>query len=339
MNKFLISKNYLDRYTASSKAKLDCEKIAGKAGFHNIGLKPTFYQYRLIGRLKTALSNLVAYCRMPKDGVAFLQYPVFGYKWQVQLAKRKNNKVITIVHDLNMLRGLSSDFSDKTLLEQSDVLIVHTPQMKEWCRKNMLCKKVVVLGIFDYLYDKRPGEENTNTHPSGVTVAFAGNLKKSPFLDKLKAEYTTFELFGIGVEQRKLNGCCVYRGCFHPEALPAHLNSRFGLVWDGESVEACTGTNGEYLKYIAPHKISMYLSCGIPVIVWRQSAMSDFVTNNQVGIAVDSLTELELKLSRLSEEDYKSLKQNVLKVRKKMLDGYFLTQAIAMAEKGNTWES
>lgn len=339
MKKFFISKNYSDRYTASSKAKIDCEKIAEKVGFHNIGLKPTFYQNRVIGRLKTVLSNLVAFCRMPKYGEAFLQYPVFGYKWQVQLAKKNDNQIITIIHDFNILRGMSSDFSDKVYLELSDVLIVHTPQMGEWCRKNINCTNIVVLSIFDYLNDKKYDTDKQLPDFSNMTVAFAGNLRKSPFLDKLKAEHITFELFGIGAEQRRLNGCCVYKGCFPSDELSAHLNSRFGLVWDGESVKTCTGIGGEYLKYISPHKISMYLSCGIPVIVWRQSAMAGFVLEHQVGITVDSLTELETELGRLSEEEYKILKKNALNVKEKLLNGYFLTQALAIAEKSTLWQS
>lgn len=333
MEKFFISKNYRDRYTASSKAKLDCEKIVESLGFHNIGLKPTFYQNEYLGRLRTVLSNVIAIGRMPKQGIAFLQYPIFGYKKQMLFAKKRGNKVITIVHDLNVLRGTASEFSDRSYLEQSDVLIVHTSQMKEWCKNNLTCRQIIVLQVFDYLNDREIEQKGKTFEKQHLTVAFAGNLGKSPFLDKLQATHIRFELFGIGVEKRHLNECCVYQGCFPPEDLSIHINSQFGLVWDGDSIDTCAGIGGEYLKYIAPHKISMYLSCGIPVIVWKQSAMADFVMKYQVGIAVDSLDLLEEELSKYSELDYQNLMENVLEVRNKLLDGFFLKQAIAMAEK------
>lgn len=338
MKKFFISKNYRDRYTASSKAKLDCEKIVGCLGFHNIGLNPTSYQNEYLGRLRTVLSNVMAICRMPKQGVAFLQYPVFAYKWQMLFAKKRQNKVITIIHDLNILRDATADFSDKIYLAQSDVLIVHTSRMQEWCRNNLNCNQIIILELFDYINEKKTEQKERHIDKQNVTIAFAGNLGKSPFLDKLRATHIQFELFGIGVELRHLNESCVYKGCFPPEDLSMHINSQFGLVWDGDSIDKCSGKIGEYLKYIAPHKISMYLSCGIPVIVWKQSAMADFVMKNQIGIAVESLDLLESILNKYSEEDYQNLIQNVFEVKKKLLDGFFLKKAIEMAEGMYIWK-
>ena len=338
MQRFYISKNYRDRYTASSKAKLDCEKIVECLGFHDVGLRSTFYQNELLGRLRTVLSNMGAACRMPKRGIAFFQYPVFGYKWQMLFAKKRENKIITIIHDLNVLRGVELELSDKIYLEQSDVLIVHTSQMKKWCKENLNCKDIVVLNIFDYIGTKGIESKTKPFDKQNITIAFAGNLGKSPFLDKLQTKQIQFELFGIGIEQRDLDECCLYRGCFSPEELSVHIDSQFGLVWDGDSIDRCAGVGGEYLKYIAPHKISMYLSCGIPVIVWKQSAMADFVEENQVGVTVNSLRLLEMELNKYSTSDYQIFKSNALKMRDKLLDGFYLKQAIVLAENSFTWK-
>lgn len=328
MKKIYISKNYRDRYTASSKAKLDCECIVAQCGFVNIGLESSFYANEYLGRLRTVLSNLIAYMRMPKQGIAFLQYPVFGYKWQMMIAKKKMNKVITIIHDLNILRG-AADFVDKEALEQSDVLIAHTPEMKKWCLNNLKCKDIVVLGIFDYLSDKGANADIIPFDSSNVTVAFAGNLGKSVFLDKLHLSHVQFNLFGIGINTRNLDKCCVYRGCYPPDELGSHLKSMFGLVWDGDSIDECLGVNGKYLRYIAPHKTSMYLSCGIPVIVWKKSALTSFVEEKNIGIAIDSLKHLEEILTQLTKEDYQNMISNVMKIKEQLLGGYFLKTAIA----------
>lgn len=332
MKKFFISKNYRDRYTASSKAKLDCETIIQSLGYKNIGLTPTYFKNKYISRIKSILSNVIAFCRMPKYGIAFLQYPVYAYNRQILLAQRKHNKVITIIHDLNYLRG-ASVFNDKSYLEKSDVLIVHTNKMQEWCKSNLVNKNIIVLGIFDYLNKSSEVLKSDNFNHRNITVAFAGNLEKSSFIDKLSFKNIKFELFGIGIEKRNLNKCCVYKGCFPPDKLSQYISSSFGLVWDGDSMDKCSGVIGEYLKYIAPHKLSMYLSTGIPVIVWEFSAMAHFVTINKVGIAIKSLACLEIELCKLTEEDYQNFKKNAEKIKNKLQNGFFLKHAIISAEK------
>lgn len=81
------------------------------------------------------------------------------------------------------------------------------------------------------------------------------------------------------------------------------------MVWDGTSVSTCTGDFGEYLQYNNPHKTSLYIRCQLPVIIWKQAALADFVRENGIGICVDSLEELEKILNTLSEEEYAEMKK------------------------------
>ena len=325
MNKIYISKNYRDKYTASSKAKYDCEKIAEKLGYANIGLRRAYIGNKFVGQLYTIVSNVISFLRMPRNGVVFLQYPVAMYKWQMLFAKRRNNKVITLIHDLNALRGVCDD--ELRHIERTDVLIVHTSSMKKWCESHLRRKEIVVLEIFDYLQD---GQHNAKREFSAEnkTVCFAGNLGKSPFLDKLELQNTRVELFGIGIGDRRLPKCCVYKGCFAPNELSRHLTSMFGLVWDGKSVETCSGAGGEYLRMISPHKLSMYLSSGLPVFVWKESAMADFVIKNGIGYAIGSLPEIDSIMESIDCDTYNKLLANVEKIKERLTSGYYLTQAI-----------
>lgn len=332
MSMFYISKNYRDRYTASSKAKLDCELIVQSLGFINIGLPVSFSQNSYLGRLKTVLSNKYACLRMPKNSIAFLQYPVYGYKDQVNRCLRQKNKIITVIHDLNALRGITQ-LSDFKVLESSDVLIVHTQRMKEWCLENLRVKHIVVLELFDYLYDKPRDREVKLYDKNRISVAFAGNLSKSAFLDHIHLHQSQLNLFGIGIDRRQIGEGCVYQGCFPPNELYKYLNSMFGLVWDGDTVETCTGVGGKYLRYIIPHKISMYLSCGMPVIVWSQSAMADFVRKEHIGLVVDSIGDMDTFLQKVSVEDYKQLCAHVQDIRDKVISGFYLSDAIAKSLK------
>lgn len=327
MRLFYISKNYRDRFTASSKAKMDCERIVSKFGFRNIGLPMSGFQNRSFGRLWTYLSNKLALLRMCKGGIAFLQYPVYGYLDQVRKCIEKKNRVITIIHDLNILRGIEN-YSNIKILELSDVLIVHTLQMKEWCLSNLKVKNIVVLELFDYLYDN----DNEFVIPyydrNKKTVAFAGNLGKSNFLNEVQFDKIQLNLFGVGVEKLRLKNGCLYNGCFPPNELYKYLNSMFGLVWDGETINGCSGIGGEYLKYIIPHKLSMYLSCGIPVIVWSKSAVSDFVNKEKIGISVDSISEIESRVENISFEDYNFMCNRVMSVMSNVRSGYYLERAV-----------
>ena len=76
-------------------------------------------------------------------------------------------------------------------------------------------------------------------------------------------------------------------------------------------METCSGVLGEYLRYNAPHKLSLYLSAGLPVIVWSQSAEKDFVVNNGLGIAVDNLMSLGEVLDCITDLQYVEMKKNV----------------------------
>ncbi|WP_051006281.1 hypothetical protein [Liquorilactobacillus vini] len=113
-----------------------------------------------------------------------------------------------------------------------------------------------------------------------------------------------------------------------PDILPKYLRQSFGLIWDGTSLNQCDGVFGEYLKYNNPHKMSLYLSSGLPVIVWKQAAVADFVEKNQVGITINRLSDLDEILDKLSIDDYRQLKENVVKIAKGMRNGVYIKRAV-----------
>ena len=124
-----------------------------------------------------------------------------------------------------------------------------------------------------------------------------------------------------------------YMGSYPPDILPQYLNQGFGLIWDGNSTESCAGVIGNYLKYNNPHKCSLYLASGIPVIVWKKAALADFINIHNAGILVESLEEIPEKIQNLSEKEYIQMKNNAEKISLKLKDGYFLKKAIRTAEK------
>ena len=86
-----------------------------------------------------------------------------------------------------------------------------------------------------------------------------------------------------------------YHGSFGVDEIPSKLTRGFGLVWDGDSLDGCRGQSGQYLRYNNPHKLSLYLSSGLPVVIWTGAAEAGFVREHGVGLCVDSLNDLEVQ--------------------------------------------
>lgn len=324
-DKVYITKNYRDKYTASSKAKLDVERILNSLGYINIGLPTKSFQSKFAGRLWTVLSNFLAFLRMPRNSVVFLQYPVNLIHRQIAVAKKRNNKVILLVHDISGLR--ECEIPDLSAFNDSDTLIVHTEAMKKWFEARLENKNIKVLEMFDYL--GALSENNIINSSQKPSVVFAGNLSKSSFLDKIEYRNINLSLFGPGYSNRNTGIGIEFQGCFPPDELPSRIKSDYGLVWDGNSIETCSGSYGEYLKLIAPHKLSMYISLGLPVIVWSKSAVADFVRDNKIGFAVDRLDILDTLLPSVTVQEYKKMRDNVSKVSSDVLTGQFLARAIS----------
>ena len=124
-----------------------------------------------------------------------------------------------------------------------------------------------------------------------------------------------------------------YEGLYQAEELPKYLKGDFGLVWDGTSLDGNGGIYADYQHYNAPHKTSLYLSSGMPVIVWKQAAISKFILDEQVGIAVDRLDNLDEILHQISDEEYQKLQSNAQKLAEKLRNGMMIKNAIRQAEE------
>ena len=138
-------------------------------------------------------------------------------------------------------------------------------------------------------------------------------------------------VYGNKFEQDKACEAICYKGSFKPDELPGILEGHFGLVWDGVSEESCVGNTGEYLKYNDPHKTSLYIASGIPVIVWQQAAIADFIIKNKIGITVESLHDVEKAINSISQQDYDLMRRNAKSLGNKLRSGYFTKKALSKA--------
>lgn len=234
--------------------------------------------------------------------------------------------IIGFVHDLESLRVKNISENDEfQRFNDFNGLIVLTDRMKQWFIKRGYKGRIVTIDMWDYLM-----KEFSVQNKEFNAIAFAGNLNKSAFIDKLKNLNTRFSLYGKCDEKRKeqvIANNVQYRGMFLPEELPYKINEGWGLVWDGDSIACCSGDYGEYLKYNIPHKTALYLASGIPIFVWKEAAISDFVRAKGIGFLIESLDEIDYIVSNVSSEEYDEMCNNVKKVRKEIITGEHIKKA------------
>ena len=200
--------------------------------------------------------------------------------------------------------------------------------MKSWfIGRGIPEEKIVTLGIFDYLQDGLPGEKRFT---KSLTVAGNLDTTKCGYIAELgKISGIRFNLYGSGLDQSlsKYNNI-TYHGEFPVDTIPEKLTEGFGLVWDGDSIDGCKGDAGQYLRYNNPHKLSLYLSSGLPVVIWSGAAEAGFVREKNVGICVDSI---ENAFEAMAEVDYDRLCENVKHISEDLRKGTYTEKALSQA--------
>ncbi|MEW7292783.1 beta-1,6-galactofuranosyltransferase [Aquimarina sp. 2304DJ70-9] len=344
MKGYYISRNYKSLFNAAGKAKTDCEHILSGMGFKNLGFKQSSIPSSAKGTIKNFFGITFALLRLPFKSTICTQYPLNKFrKYVMFVARLKRCQIITIVHDVRYLKGRTSS-AEKELKKiiSSNVIIVHNEAMKKWFLEQNVQIPIIVLGIFDYVLDNGLPEQNDNNNgQKPFEVVYAGGFgegKNSYMydLDTLEKNNFKMNLYGLGFDYNKLkvskeDSILDYKGGFPSDIVAYKIEGSFGLVWDGVSTEECSGQYGQYLKFNNPHKTSLYILCGLPVIVWDKAAISNFILENGIGITVSNLKDLSDILEKLSQEEYLEMKKNVNQVRKKIISGGYLNDAINQA--------
>lgn len=342
-SKYYLNISIDEVMNASSKAVNDCNSILKSLGFDpfTLNIRKDCNPF-----LKKVLNGLefMKLLRLKKNSTLVIPHPIYINKKYIDFlkkAKLKNNlKLVFLIHDIDSLRKIFIDalddfnYIDKTMYEISDAIIAHNEKMINYLEENGVSrKKVVNLKIFDYLAPKAEKEISFSK-----TLNIAGNLdvNKSGYIKELVSidKSVKFNLYGVNFDNSLLKSESInYKGAFLPDEVPLQLNEGFGLVWDGQSINTCSGNTGEYLRYNNPHKLSLYLASGLPVIIWAQAAEAKFVVENKLGYAVNSINDVTSIFKSLDEQQYSEIKSNVLKISSKLQDGYFLKEAIKKVEK------
>lgn len=341
MRRCYFSKNYPDLRGAGNKAKTDIEQIMEKNGFVNVGLAQFSTKNKILGFAITLASVLKCFFCLRKDDILVIQYPFKKYfTFACRIAHLRKAKVVTVIHDLGTFRRKKLTASGEIKrLSNSDYIIAHNENMKQWLIEQGCTIAIGCLDIFDYLSEtSSPATKNIEAD-RGYEIIYAGALsyKKNRFLYDLISQLKTsrFILYGNGFDTSlvKESQSFSYMGFMPSDQLIEKAAGDFGLVWDGESITTCSGTYGEYLRYNNPHKTSLYIRCGLPVLIWSGAAMAGFITENKIGIAIDSLEKTESVLASITPEEYAEMRNNTLKISNRLRIGHYFVQAYSQAEE------
>ena len=333
--------------TAGVKARDDFDVILERMGFQSL---PVYYDG--LDRQGDALSRQIhiyscvkaASAPLQKGDVLFMQFPMLQTTLLSDLLighlRRLGVPYVLLLHDLeslrhgkrvstSLIRKWKTRVVEEGMLHSAAKIIVHNARMRDnLISMGIAREKLVDLELFDYLIPNYDAKRRAGKVGKDKPVIIAGNLRphKSGYAYNLPSN-CSFNLYGVDFTG-ELNVGSRYFGAFPPDELPYILRGSFGLVWDGHSSDTCTGVYGEYLRLNCPHKVSLYLASGIPVAIWKEAAMADFVTKNKVGIVISSLHELRETIDRLSEREYMEMVQNAERIGARLRMGYYSKAAI-----------
>jgi hypothetical protein len=281
------------------------------------------------------------YAEIQSNSFIVVQYPLLGinrfFKYFIPLLERKGCRICCIIHDLDSLRSPDSTTEIRKEIETLKTyhsVISHNPAMTLWLKSNGYTGHIEEILLFDYLL---PGNAKTFRAGRSGEVAFAGNLARGTFIEKLARSNNSFwlNLYGPGFNNKITgnNKKIKWKGSYPPERISSELEGDFGLIWDGDSTEEITGLMGNYIRFNTPHKTSLYLTAGLPVVISRSAAIAPYVEKNKIGICIDSLFEIPERVLAIENDVYYQLKENATRIGEELRRGLYLKHALLKIER------
>lgn len=336
-----------------SKGRDDYFEVLRRMGFRRIAIPPfrprrfLTAKERLLFELRLTRAWRESLKGLGKGDTLIIHSPnsekFIAFAGMIRRLHKRGCRIITITFELETffmmdyrrfakIKRSASKRTEAILFNVSDAVVVHNDVMK---RRLMGAgfdgNKMFPVGVMDYLRDDLLQTDTSGRIGKEKPVIYAGHLtsEKSTFEYKLPQGFRC-NLYGPDYTG-PVNGDVQYKGVYDPVELMDIMEGSFGLVWEGDSVDGCTGAYGDYLTFNNPHKIALYLASGIPVIVWKGAAMADFVRNEKCGLTADSLREVPGLISSLDESQYEEMRNNACRVGNDMRKGVHIRNAVENA--------
>lgn len=330
MKYFIPGINNKRHQNAGGKANYDINTILQSIGYKALSWR-TDYPIHLIKYLAELIYYVKILSKTTVEDTILLQWPDYTIRYPKFflsiLSKRPHIEIL--IHDINTLRKqyARSNKYERDYFMLAEKIIVHTEAMKDYMLSiGVKQENIRVLTSFDYLSNDNISDNIKWSNE----IAFAGNLEKSVFL-----KYANKENFGntitfncYGRSKGVIGDICKYCGCFSPDNT-ASIQGSWGLVWDGESIDNCTGDLGEYMTFNSPHKLSLYLCAGLPVIIWKKAALANYIQEKNLGFCIESLKDIPSIIQNISPVEYEKILKAVHEEGLKIRNGEHLKTCLA----------
>lgn len=335
--KFFIQEHLQEPYQNGGIGYTDAERILEGAQYQPLFL-PCHFSFSFTSKIRRLFYILRIFIQLPSNATVVFLLPQYATmnRWLVaMLGWRRSITRVALLGDINGIKHNDPALLQKELREyrQYDHLIVHNQWMKDWVLQQIPGAHCVAINFFDFL--AQPNEQSAE---QGHIVAYAGNLQEGLFLNRageLQSENPSilFRVYGQPYTDRMAaQSNLEYMGTSEPYALPAKLKASYGLVWYGDSLDEVSGNIGPYLSIISPHKASLYLLCGIPLIVPEHTAIAGLVKQYKLGITISDLHSIQSAIDSVTAQEYATICNNVRAIAASVASGQGFRLALTEIE-------
>lgn len=331
---FISEHSFKEQVVHGTIGNVDAEAVLPQLGYQPIQF-PGIFSFSFKTKLARLGYLLKILMTIPAGAIVVFQFPLYArmHMLLTRLLRWKKIHIVCLIADIEGQRNLDAALLQKEIktLRLFKWFIVHNDRMAQWIRDTIPHAQTAALEFFDFLVPPFTAARSRSSQ-----VVFAGNLEKSPFIyeaEKINANLQ-FNIYGPGAHKPLPATANIhYKGVFEARSLIHHLQGSFGLIWDGNSIEMLSGEYGEYLAYNSPHKLSLYILAGLPIIAPASSASAYLVKKYGIGITVNSLHEIENAINSITEENYQQMITNMKPLAQKISSGECLADALAVVNE------
>lgn len=297
------------------------QKIASQLGFREVGI----YFYNIASdspsEMNKRLDGIMASISI--GDILVFQSPTWnGFEFDrlfFDKLKDMQVKIICFIHDVVPLMK-----EYMYMYNLSDVLIVPSEQMKErLMEEGLTTKKILVQGMWDH-----PHDLSLYAPELKKELFFAGSLERFPDLQNWSQD-TPLRVFSNKGEASSSARNLSIEGWKKDEELLLELSKGgFGLVWGTYQNDV---ESNQYYTLNISHKVSTYLTAGIPVIVPSSLSTAKFIVDQGLGFVVNSLEEAHEIVDKMNAQEYQEMINRIKTFSYLLKEGYFTKKLLVDA--------
>ncbi len=281
-------------------------EVAHRLDIREMGL----YRYNADGEsvecLNARIDGIIA--GMNRGDLIICQFPTGnGLNFERALInhlRAYGGRIAIFIHSVRQVIETSSELQEIiNLYNQAEVMIIPSLAIRHFLidnhiRKNM---KFVIQEMWDYITD-------------------ANNFN----IPQFKKELAFLDIgYGRTVELRSALPLKEYKVS---DDLCIRKNlCGFGLIWYGDE------NNCKYMEYAISLSLGKFLAAGIPVIIPAGILVQSLIEKNHLGLVVDSLNEVMVKVNSMNESEYQGYVHCVRKFAPAMRSGYYTKKCLIEA--------